>query len=249
MEIAILGDLHGKIYEALNACRQWEIKTGKQLDLILQLGDMGIWPFEERIDKATKSHLKKDPLELGFKEFYNPSERVKDVFSQLKANLLFVTGNHEDFQYLKECSTESPIFPVEPSKRLFCLKNGQVYTFNKLRIAGLGGLDEQNRPGRYLPEAYIHEKDAEKLLKEKFDIFISHESPKDACIQGIGSEDITRILKKCQPEYAFFAHYSTGPQTITIPGCKTKIYHLNGFNYKKGLISVLSWEKKEFNYA
>lgn len=249
MQIAILGDLHGRIYEALNACRQWEIKNSKQIDIILQLGDLGVWPFPERADKATRTFAEKYSSEYGFREFHNPSERVKKLLSELKANLIFVTGNHEDFQYLAECTTKEPVFSIEPLKRIYCLKNGQVYNFKNIKIAGLGGLDAKNRPGKYLPEAYIQKKDAKKLLKEKFDIFISHESPKDAAIQGSGSEEITRILKKCQPEYAFFAHYREAPETITISDCKTKIHHVHAiFHKKQTRIGILNWEKKEFNY-
>jgi len=251
MEIAIFGDLHGKIFEGLSICRQWEVHTGKQLDLILQLGDMGIWPFTEKADKATRRHAKKDSGELGFQEFYTPSERVKDLFSQLQANLIFIPGNHEDFEYLKECATESPIFPVEPSKRLFCLKSGGIYQFGNLKIAGLGGIDKNNRKGKYHPAAYINEKDAEKLLNEKIDILITHESPTDACVPGKGSEDITCILRKSQPAFAFFAHYNEGPATAEITGCKTKIYHLNKYHHETQSISwgILSWEKQEFEYV
>lgn len=250
MIIAILGDLHGHIYDALNTCRQWEIKSGKQIDLILQLGDLGVWPFPEKADRATKRFAEKDPRELGFDEIYKPSERVKKLFSELKANIIFIHGNHEDFHYLKECSTEEPIFSVEPSKRIFCLKNGHIYTFNNLRIAGLGGLDSKNRPDIYNIKAYIQKEDVNKLLKEKFDILITHESPKDACIQDAGSQDITAILKKCQPAFAFFAHYSEGPDTITIPGCKTKIHHVNSFIHKKQtFVGMLDWEKQMFYYV
>ncbi len=261
--IAVLGDLHGRIYDALQLCLAWEKKHGITLDLILQCGDFGVWPFNHRIDKATKRHAVHDIRELGFSEFLQPSPKLDALFGALKANILFVPGNHEDFEYLRECANgweKDTIYPIDAYRRLWRLKNGRAFELTKgketIRIAGLGGIDNSTRKKRYSSDAYIDGKHADKLMHERFDIFISHDSPKDACVQGAGSPDVTRVLKARNPAYAFFAHYGKGPHDVKIPGCSTRIYRLNdvyhGHEPKQQSIGIITWHDKtkhEFCYV
>src|SRR5258707_574812 len=132
MNIAVFADLHGRILLAFKLCARWQKETGEQLDLILQAGDLGTFPVEARMDRATRNYIERDPTERGFLDhFTTPQPEVKAVLSQTRCNLVYVRGNHEDHTWLDtlEGKTSAPIFPVDPYQRLYCLKTGVPYTF------------------------------------------------------------------------------------------------------------------------
>jgi hypothetical protein len=66
MKIAVFADVHGRILLCFKLCARWQRETGEQLDLILQAGDLGVYPDRARLDKATIRHAERDPSELGF---------------------------------------------------------------------------------------------------------------------------------------------------------------------------------------
>jgi len=58
LRIAVIGDIHGKIFRLLSLCARWQEIEKKKLDLVLQAGDFGIWPDPEHLDSATRRHVK-----------------------------------------------------------------------------------------------------------------------------------------------------------------------------------------------
>jgi hypothetical protein len=55
MRIAIFADVHGRILLAFKLVDRYQRETGNQIDLILQCGDMGIFPDRSRMDNRVNS--------------------------------------------------------------------------------------------------------------------------------------------------------------------------------------------------
>ena len=53
INIAVFGDLHGHFTLMYRLLKRWEIENNENVDLILQIGDLGVFPPPYRLDKAT----------------------------------------------------------------------------------------------------------------------------------------------------------------------------------------------------
>ena len=105
-------------------------RPGEHIDLILQCGDMGIFPDLSRMDKATVRHAEADDTEVGFLEhFASPNPEAEAVLSRTDCNLICVRGNHEDHAFLDRLEAEShdAVFPVDCYRRVYVLKTGVMY--------------------------------------------------------------------------------------------------------------------------
>src|SRR3954452_23284936 len=91
----VFGDLHGRILPAFRLALAWQREHGERLAGLLQAGDLGYFPDASRLDKATKRHAEKDPLELGALQIAAPSPMADVVFaeSDLPEALWFTAGN------------------------------------------------------------------------------------------------------------------------------------------------------------
>ncbi len=219
MNIAVFADVHGRILLCFKLCARWEQETGDKIALILQAGDLGAFPDETRLDKATIKFAQKDPTELGFlHNFAQHQLEVAALLEQTTCNLIFVRGNHEDHAWLDtlERRAEAPIFPVDAYQRLYCLKTGVPYTFRQadeaLTVLGIGRIAPPAGTSARKPQhIQPHElKRLDQLGACTPDILLTHDSTKDAIIPGAGLEEIGLLLDRCQPSYHFFGHYG-GP--------------------------------------
>ena len=136
MLIAVFGDLHGKILLAYKLCQRWQKENKKNIDLVLQVGDLGVWPDPARLDKATARHVDTEENELGFIDFANGSEALYDMFLGKNADALpdiyFIKGNHEDFDFLGSLACKHRItIPVDAYHKLNYIPNGKAFTFGK----------------------------------------------------------------------------------------------------------------------
>jgi Calcineurin-like phosphoesterase len=166
MNIAVFGDLHGHILLALQLCVRWQQQTGQQLDLILQVGDLGVFPDRTRLDRATRRHGERNPAVLSFLNFFTAKHpAVTTLLEELSCPLLFVRGNHEDHSWLdaREHQFPDPCFPVDAYLRLWCLKTGAPYTFQRgeeaITILGIGRIgrpasSEKTKPHYIQPYVY-----------------------------------------------------------------------------------------------
>jgi len=129
-KIAILGDIHGHVTLALGLLRRWELESKKTLDLILQVGDFGVFP--QGRDAATRRFAKNDPDELGFLQYLSAS-RESDLLlnpessHKISAPILFVKGNHEDFAWLAHLQRGSSAVSIDHFGRIMYLPNGCIY--------------------------------------------------------------------------------------------------------------------------
>lgn len=56
MLICAAGDIHGAINRFYDDVLTFEISLGAAFDWVLHVGDFGIWPDPERIDRGTRNH-------------------------------------------------------------------------------------------------------------------------------------------------------------------------------------------------
>lgn len=219
MHIAVFGDLHGHILLALQCCARWQQETGQQLDLILQVGDLGVFPDRTQLDRATRRHSEHDPTVLGFLDgFTTPHSEVAAILDKLRCNLLFVRGNHEDHVWLdtREQRAKGCCFPVDAYWRIWCLKTGVPYTFHQedetITILGIGriGRPASSKKAKlhYIQPDEQHR--LEQLGDTPVDILLTHDAPGDRIYPGSGSLEIEQALLRHQPRYHFYGHYG-GP--------------------------------------
>ncbi len=225
MKIAVFSDLHGRIFLALKLVERLQRERNIKIDLILQCGDVGIFPNLDQLDKATLKHAKHDPTELGFHRYFiKPQQGLKALFNKLAADLVCVRGNHEDHEFLNqlEAQTGRPRFAVDCYQRIFICKTGKLQTFQiddaHINIVGIGriGLAAHKKISTNQKYIQLYEKAALETLKkhskvkqEGIDILITHDSPLDFVDKGFGMSEIRDFLMSHQPIYHFFGHTGT----------------------------------------
>jgi len=257
LNIAVLGDTHGHINLAMLILKEWEKMSVRKIDLVFQVGDFGVWPYPHtRIDNATKRFSEIDSEEISFPLFADESEISKRLFNpnsddSFKAPIIFIKGNHEDFEYLYELESASKeqLIPVDYYRQMLYLPNGRIASLkNKginLKIGSLGGISECHTKGG----EYTHS-EAKKLMMQQFDIFLAHEP-----FQSWQSEDegiVEEVIKSSNPAYFFCGHLHIVGQEIKRIN-RTHAYILNEVNFdrrgklNKNCIGILEWESRENN--
>jgi Icc-related predicted phosphoesterase len=249
MKIAVFSDLHGRIFLCLKLVDRLQRERNIQIDLILQCGDMGIFPNPQTLDKATLKHAKRDPTELGFCHYFvKPQPQVATLLEKLTCDMVCVRGNHEDHDFLNqlEAQTQAPRFAVDCYQRIFISKTGKLQTFQfgdaQINIVGIGriGLPAHKNPNENQKYIQPYEKATLEQLKkhpnvnqEGVDILITHDSPLNFVTTGFGMSEIHDFLMSHQPIYHFFGHTGTP-------------YDLQLFDNKvtqSCKIAELTWEK------
>jgi hypothetical protein len=235
----VFGDLHGRILPAFRLASVWAREHATRVEGLLQVGDLGYFPDPSRLDRATKRHAEKDPLELGAQKVAEPSVLADAVFADRDCppTLWFTAGNHEDFEELARFTHggDRTSYPVDHYLRVYCLRDGTVTTLpGGLRVGALWGIDDRapNARRRVPPRAYIRARAATQLSGESFDVLLTHDSPRDAIFENTGSEEITVLLELAQPTYHFFGHYSTRPGRIWEHYGKTQVHLMAGFELR-----------------
>src|SRR5579883_1330476 len=91
----VFGDLHGRILPAFRLAVAWSREHGIPLRGLLQVGDLGYFPDPTRLDRATRRHAERDPLELGAQWLVEPSQLGDSIFLAEDAPppMWFVAGN------------------------------------------------------------------------------------------------------------------------------------------------------------
>ena len=148
-----------KIVEAL------EQDLGRAVDLVLQVGDFGIWPSEARVDEATRRHG-------GAGDF----PRWLAENRRAPRPTVFIPGNHEDFDFLVDAGS-GEILPD-----LHFLPWAEVVEVAGLRIGGLGGCYSaksfrmKSLSGRRRRH-YSHSEIDRLTAQGRLDILMIHDAP------------------------------------------------------------------------
>lgn len=242
MKIVLFSDVHGHLRLVLHLIRNWQIAHSSHVDAALIAGDLGCFPDRSKFDKATKKHIERDLEQAGFAEYFtSPRAEVERLFapefgefSAVRCPILFVPGNHEDYEYIASASRQAPAqdaprntFPVDCYRRIHCITDGSVVTLDgednaSLRVAGIWGIENARQGAPYQLKASM----AERLRvggPQTFDLLLTHDAPAEAYPRG-GSALITQVIKACNPEIHLFGHVPPvqGRHEFVVPNCKTK---------------------------
>jgi hypothetical protein len=259
----VFGDLHGRVLPAFQLTKAWSREHGVSVTGLLQVGDLGYFPDSSRFDRATRRHAERDALEDGARLVAQPSEEADAVFAgeRCPEAMWFTAGNHEDYDLLKELESragrQANSFTVDAYGKVRCIRDGHVAELpGGLRVAALWGIDDKApRARRHIPpRARISHRGTMALGAARYDVLLTHDSPRDAVLIDNGSEEIAAVIRRAQPAFAFFGHYhSTGRQVDGDFGA-TRIYHLSHLELRsraeEGSVGVLTWADGagEFGY-
>jgi hypothetical protein len=261
MNIALFADVHGRMLLALKLCARWQRETGERIDLILQAGDMGIFPARDRLDKATLRHAEREPTELGFMQDFvarTDDPHVTETLAQLTCDLIFVRGNHEDHAWLDDLERQArgPTFPVDVYQRLWCLKSGEPFSFTgadgaTINVLGIGRIGPTTDRPSQLKDIYVQPYEEQKLrhmVGMPFDVLLTHDAPP---VLPRGIPIMREILEHAPPAYHFYGHIG-GPchEGIDANGtthfCKLADLEWDGSGKvaKAGAMALLRWNDR-----
>lgn len=164
--IILTGDIHGDVMRLVHV--QEKVNLTKN-DFIIVAGDFGIfWESEERYYKKRLEYLKR----------------------HVKAKILFVDGNHENYDILET-------FPIvndlgeeirQFNEQVYQLLRGRMYTIEGKNIFTFGGARSQDKESRKEGKTMWRQEEptfeeinkAERVLNknlDKIDYIITHECP------------------------------------------------------------------------
>ena len=211
MIICVAGDIHGAMNRMYEDVLAFEAALAVSFAWVLHVGDFGIWPDADRIDKATKKHDGAGDFPTWFAEG-RPVPR----------KTVFIKGNHEDFVWLDE--RRSP----EVLPGLFYLRNGSAMDLgtgrDALRVGGVGGCygaADFERPSKNL-QGYAkrhYTRDEIDLLRGrgKIDVLLVHDAPAGVRFErhrhGAGwvsdAVGLDQLVASVRPKVCFFGHHHT----------------------------------------
>ncbi len=149
----------------------FEVALGVRFQWVLHVGDFGVWPDAERIDRATRDHEGAGDFPAWFAEG-----------RAVPRPTAFIKGNHEDFAWIEERKGKE----VLPG--LTFLPNGHAFDLGErrssIRVGGLGGCygpSDYERQARHL-EGYARRHytrdEVERIsTRDSVDILLLHDAP------------------------------------------------------------------------
>lgn len=238
MSIYITGDLHAKAWRFCEACMPGESSWTKDDKLII-CGDFGlIWH-----NKSDHTGKKAD-------------DTLLDMLAAKPYTILFVDGNHENFNELYAYpETEKYGAPVHKIRsNIYHLERGRIYVIDGKSFFAFGGAYSIDRCCRQqdiswwqqeLPndEEYNRGVDALKSAGRKVDYVLTHTGPKEIVqlmLQKLPSLEeyelggyLDWILHEIDFKEWFFGHWHTDKsQSFTVQD-KNKVFHALCFDIKK----------------
>ncbi|MFW7377507.1 MAG: metallophosphoesterase family protein [Oligoflexus sp.] len=209
MIICAAEDTHGELNKMYADILAFEASLAVRFDYVLHVGDFGIWPDSNKVDRATRDHDGAGDFPSWF------AER-----KQAPRPTIFIKGNHEDFEYLAKID-DNEVLP-----NLTYLSNGEVLELKGgIRLGGIGGCfgpsNYERKSSRLQGYARRHftRDEIENLGKQgKIDILLLHDAPAGIEIVKPGRGDLVHrykstatglaeVLKMTNPHVCFFGHH------------------------------------------
>jgi len=281
MNILVFSDPHGRIALIYRIIYEFQKNKNFDVDLVLVTGDLGIFPDINKMDKMSLKFALKDASEFGFSRYFEPiissytpfkeigqteSVFMEKILPAIKCKIIFVGGNHEDYEYLKLCiNNQDVIVPVEKRKKLWYLQNNYIYDFNGLRICGISGLDKNKcNPKKHNPMALIDDNKIRNFIDSVFNykphILLTHDGLNNPSQIPDNSSCFLSVIQNINPVYHFFGHYHWAIEVINysekyleLKKTRTRGVLLNETNFdsqgnlNKNCIGFLQWENEDNN--
>ncbi|EAN32831.1 Lariat debranching enzyme A [Theileria parva strain Muguga] len=226
MNVAVEGCCHGELDKIYERIRSYELKNSTKVDILLCCGDFQAIRHEDDLSELSCPPKYRDYRD--FKDYYN-GLKVSPVLT------VFIGGNHEAPDFLRNLYFGGWVAP-----NIYYLGHSGVLNFGGLRISGISGIynlndytkgyfesrpyTEQTKRSSY----HIREFDVKKLslIKDKVDIFLSHDWPagiensgnldqllrikpffyEDIKNNTLGNPKSRELMEKIKPKFWFSAH-------------------------------------------
>ena len=238
-KILVIGDVHGK-FDILIKYIKNAIQEHGTFSHIIQLGDFGYWPDDIKFKTLTP--------------FF------KDFLEEIRIPFLWIDGNHEDHSVLQSITSKNEKEFIKThnnylSTYAFYKKRGSYMTIENKILFFIGGAKSIDRLTRTLMYDYFLDEEitreqsheilqaAEKLLKEKKDIYIfTHTIPFDEKIDSIfriykkettwHNKFLYEILMNLKPVKWYHGHFHMDFD-YKLPGFDTEFYSVDLVDKKK----------------
>ena len=218
MLICVAGDIHGAMDRLYDDVLAFEASLGARFDYVLHVGDFGIWPDPDRVDKATRKHDGAG----DFPGWFAGNRAVPRP-------TVFIKGNHEDFVWLDE-QLEAGRRQILPG--LEYLPNGEVIDIvanrERIRIGGVGGCHGPSNYGRRsrdlqgLAKRHFTHDECERVSSHgSVDVLLLHDAPagvefvwrrKDGSVRRRYRSEacgLAQAVANARPRICFFGHHHT----------------------------------------
>jgi len=233
--MTVFGDVHGRVPLLLAITRLWQEHAGKRAAAVLQVGDMGAFPDHARLDEPTARMAHHDPDELGFRDFVTGAADIRRYLGEAGASVVFIRGNHEDFDYL--AAVQQPA-ALDPWQRLIYLPDGHTMDIQghgvTVRIAGFGGVPptveqrgrgkrerasfrEAQRRAARAPRRFTLEQADAAFPDAAIDILLTHAGPRCPAMP-FASPTLARLAERVHPRVHLFGHHHRVVGPTTGPG-------------------------------
>ncbi|MBL7496574.1 metallophosphoesterase [Frankia sp. CNm7] len=212
MKIAFVGDVHGCVRHALGAAVLLQERRGIRLDAVIQVGDLGAYPSPERFDGASRRFARDNPAQDDFFRLLDPSPRfaegVRGALGQV-GPMLFVSGNHEDHDWLAGLheAAGADVVPVDPGGACRHVACGSVLALAGQRVAFLGLIEVAGKMD-------LDERAYTRLMGLEpgdVDVLVTHDGPygmsRDWRGNVQGSAKLSRLIEHLQPWLHVSGHY------------------------------------------
>ena len=258
MLIGFLGDVHGRVFDAIAALATWQERTDKRFDLLVQVGDLGAFPDPTRTDAATSRYLEADPAEADFSRLLRAdgglARGLRRATKQFAGPIHFLRGNQEDFVWLAQLPVDpaTRTAPVDPFDLFRYVPDETVLEFDRVTLAFLGGVEEHSDARAIDRTSYQSLMD---LGPGTVDVLVTHQGPYGSSMgfrgDVHGSHLMTRLVEHLRPAFhvAGHAHQLSGPTTIAhttylgldglVPSAR---WHPEEKGLKSGCLGVLDTE-------
>ncbi|MFD1673357.1 metallophosphoesterase family protein [Alicyclobacillus fodiniaquatilis] len=214
MKIALIGDIHGRVFQTLATVCEWQRQHGERLDFLLQVGDLGAYPNPNDELKNNRFILQ-DSTQLDFSRMLNAQDDLvadlRALRAQLASPIHFIRGNHEDFAWLKQVEMErqTTVTPVDPFDLFAYVSDGAVMEVGGWRVAVLGGIETGEIDERSIDEAMYRKLYAYR--PGEIDLLVTHDAPYGISTnyhgETQGSAKISALIEQIQPRYLIAGHY------------------------------------------
>jgi hypothetical protein len=254
----IFGDLHGRVLPAFKLAEAWSGEHGIELAGLLQVGDLG----DSRLDRSPNCRGRKGWFGGGTGLLDEAGAEAGVLFADegFPAAMWFTAGNHEDYDSLKHlerrAGRDADSFAVDEYRKLRCIRDGQVAELpGGLRVGALWGIDDRAPKARERipPRGKISHRGIVALSGAKFDVLLSHESPRDAILADSGSEEIGSVIRSARPAFAFFGHYHRTGRRVEGDFGSTQVFHVSHLELRsraeEGSVGVLTWDGSSGEFA
>jgi hypothetical protein len=214
MFLCAAGDIHGGLDRMYSDVLAFESSLGVRFAAVLHVGDFGIWPDPQRVDRATRRHEGAGDFPRWYMERREAPRPT-----------VFIPGNHEDFEFLTPYTQPTALLPG-----LTYLPNGSSTTVEangeRLRVGGVGGCFGPETYRR--PAAKLHARERRHYCREhidalirrsthgRLDVLMTHDAPTGVRLPRHNggalvspAEGLADLVKATRPRVCLFGHHHT----------------------------------------